>query len=506
MKKKLEIARKLIIGLACVGVIGCAEVKEDVKKEVPKLVKGPEAAPTRTITSFSGAMRCMDTQMIEYGVYDVSMLVEDLKDATKKVKVGAKDMLISAISEMTRRSHAIRLVAFGSDSGNLVSFLASANETGAYAIIPQYDIRGSISQMDKSIAAKDIKAGLNIGGAGIGGAKTANASVLALDLAVIQTKDYSVLPGVVSKNTVVIYKSGEGVNAEASFGKFGATFGMNLTRSEGDAQALRTLIELAAVELVGKLTKTPYWKCIGVDPQREEIQNEIYDWYYNLVADQQIVSYFQTHLGNRGYYAGPIDGQYNGQLTAAVMQYQRGLGMEPNGNINQDLFDALLNKPTPEIPADEPEPVAAPEAVTNIARLDIRFDGAPKDILNRGEQFQVVVEPSQDAHVFCYFQSEDGAIQRFFPNRFTQNSLIKPTDPLTMPGTMPFKLFASSKGVNERMACFSSPKPVIAKLPPRIKGTDFESLEVGSLEEIETAFQNLVGDDLGGDYFEIKVK
>jgi len=445
----------------------------------------------------------MDALMIEYGVFDVSMLVEDIRDSTEKVKAGAKDMLISAISEMTRRSHAIRLIAFGADSGNLVSFLASANQTTPYSMVPQYDIRGSISQLDKSVAAQDVAGGLNIARIGAGGAQTANASVLALDLAVISTRDYSVIPGVVSKNTIVIFKEGKGLDADASIGKFGVNFSMNLTRSEGDAQALRNLIELASIELVGKLTKTPYWKCLGIDSQKPEIQSEIYDWFYNLVADQQVVAYFQTHLANRGFYAGPVDSQYSGQLTEAVMSYQRGLGMEPTGNINRDLFDALLNQP---VPSMREQPVAAPEAATQVAALDIRYAGPPKSSLKPGESFQVVIRPDQHAHVLCYFETEDGHVQRFFPNRFTPDSLITPEAPLTLPGRMPFKLFASRKGNTERLACFSSPRPVMSKLPASVKGTDFENLPVGSLEQVQSVFEDIVGNDLGGSYFEINVR
>jgi len=503
MYKTKAFARKLVVALGCASLIGCVPVKENVKEELPTLIKGPEVAPTRTITNFSQGLRCMDALMIEYGVYDVSMLVEDIRDSTEKVKAGAKDMLISAVSEMTRRSHAIRLIAFGADSGNLVSFLASANQNTPYAIVPQYDIRGSISQLDKSVAAEDVAGGLNIFRVGAGGAQTANASVLALDLAVMSTRDYSVIPGVVSKNTIVIFKEGKGVDADASIGKFGVNFSMNLTRAEGDAQALRNLIELASIELVGKLTKTPYWKCLRIDPQQPEIQHELYDWFYNLVADQQVVTYFQTHLANRGFYAGPVDGQYSEQLTEAVMNYQRGLGLEPTGNINRDLFDALLNQPVPSL---QQQPVAAPEAPSQVATLEIRYAGAPKASLTPGEPFQVVIAPNQDAHVFCYFESEDGSIQRFFPNRFTTDSLITPQAPLTLPGTMPFKLFASRQGHTERLACFSSPRPVMSKLPARVKGTDFENLPVPSLEQVHSAFEDVVGTDLGGRYFEIKVR
>jgi hypothetical protein len=504
MNLKLEFLRKTVVCLACASAIGCVEVKEDVKAEVPKLVKGPEEAPFRTITNFTHALRCMDTLMIDYGIYDVSMLVEDIRDTTDKVKAGAKDMLISAVSEMTRRSHAIRLIAFGSDSGNLVSFLASANETSPYAVVPQYDIRGSISQLDKSIAAKDASAGINIEKVGIGGAKTANASVLALDLAVMSTRDYSVIPGVVSKNTIVIFKEGKGLDADATIGKFGVNFSMNLTRSEGDAQALRNLVELASVELIGKLTKTPYWRCLGIDPQHVEIQNEIYDWYYNLAADQQIVAYFQTQLANRGYYRGALDGQYNAELTDAVNIYQRALGMEADGNIDRDLFDALLNQPVPPKPRAPQQTV--PAAVAEAADVDIRFLGGSGDDLRPGQTYRLAVAPTRDAYVFCYFEADDGSVQRFFPNRFVQDSLVRRAEPLQIPGSMPFKLYASRQGSTERLACFTSPRPLMQRLPASVKGTDFEKLPVRSLGDVQTAFENLVGSDLGGKYLEIKVQ
>ena len=341
----------------------------------------------------------------------------------------------------------------------------------------------------------------------------------------------------VSKNTIVIFKEGKGLDSDASIGKFGVNFSMNLTRSEGDAQALRNLIELASVELVGKLTKTPYWACLGIDPEKIEIQNELHDWYYNLVADQQIVQYFQLHLGNRGYYKGAADGRYSPELTQAVKNYQRGLRMEPTGNIDRELFDALLNKPVPPMQlatvagaAAAPAAVAAPaaaaapaattptKAVTakatptmaastpaKAANLDIRLAGTSGETLNRGEQFAVTVRPDRDAHVFCYFAAEDGSIQRFFPNRFTTDSMVRREAPLTLPGGLPFKLFASSQGNSERLACFSSPAPLMSQLPAAVKGTDFENLPVKSLEQVEATFKRVVGTELGGKYLEINV-
>lgn len=486
---------------------GCVEVKRDVKEEAGTLVKGPEEAAFRTITDFTPALRCMDSLMIQYGIHDVSMMIEDIRDNTKKVKAGAKDMVISAVSEMTRRSHAVRLIAFGNDSGNLVSFLATADDRTPYRVIPSFDIRGSISQLDKSIAAKDASAGLSISGVGVGGATTANASVLAIDLSVISTQDYSVIPGVVSKNSIVILKEGNGLDADARINKFGLNFSMNLTRSEGDAQALRNLLELGVIELIGKLTRTPYWSCLGVDSTRDEIQSELFDWFYTMVADNQIVAYFQAQLSNRGFYQGPIDGIYNEALTEAVYNYREALdiGMPESGDIDLALFDALLNQPTPRAPAVSR---AAPVKTAAESRVDLEilFADRGRNNLVPGESFQLVIRPERDAHVFCYFEDKERKVQRFYPNRFKSDPVVKSGSPLKLPGNMPFKLFASESGSVERIACFTSPRSIMQELPGRVRGTDFENLEVRSLEAVQNEFASILGDKLGGYYFEINVK
>jgi hypothetical protein len=153
-------------GDACRAFIlgGCAStVNEETLKATEEVKVGPQAAPFRTITSFSQALRCMDNHMITFGVRDVSVLVEELTDQTKKVSAGTRDMLISAVSEMTKRSRAIKLVAYGQDSNNVIGFLQQAERKSAYSLIPQFDIKGSISQFDESVAKKDASFGVSLG-------------------------------------------------------------------------------------------------------------------------------------------------------------------------------------------------------------------------------------------------------------------------------------------------------------------------------------------------------
>src|SRR3569623_1457822 len=205
--------------LTAMVLIGCSSpgVTPPVIDSAHRLKQGPQEKPFRSITSFSSALRCMDDLMISNGVRDVSVLVEDLIDQTKKVNAGTKDMLISAVSDMTKRSRAIRLIAYGQDSGNLIGFLAAAERKNAYAIVPQYDIKGSISQFDDNIAKKSVELGLAHGeNFNLGYGRSGAATILGIDLTILNTGDLSVVWGVTSRNAVLIYKSGKGLDGEGN--------------------------------------------------------------------------------------------------------------------------------------------------------------------------------------------------------------------------------------------------------------------------------------------------
>ncbi|CAA6812872.1 MAG: Unknown protein [uncultured Thiotrichaceae bacterium] len=263
----------------CFGLLsGCTSL-DKTRDEYETLRKKPIGKIYKSISNFSKELKCMDDLMVKYNIKDVGVMVEDIADRTEEVKAGAKDMLISAISEMTTESHGIRLVAYGKDTPNAITFLKRANNLSPYKNVPPYDIRGSISQFDKKVVHEDGSLGLfSRREGGLGASNVSSVSILAMDLNVIKTDDLSVVPGVTSKNSISIYRQGRSLDADARIDKYGVYFDMNLSRSEGVAQALRNLVELASIELVGKLTRVPYWTCLGVDANDPDMQLELRNW------------------------------------------------------------------------------------------------------------------------------------------------------------------------------------------------------------------------------------
>lgn len=333
---------------------GCAGgVREEAALRTYEGAKGPEAPVQRNITNFDDALFCMDQLLIDNGVHDVVVLTEDLTDNTKKVSVGARDMLISAVSDMTRRSRAIRLIAFGSDVKNLQDWLKnSGNNQNVYNFQPAYNIRGSLSQLDENIVQQDK--GWQLSGVLQGGIKnSASTAILGLDLSVISTKTMEVLPGVTSRNSVLLVransgtgqgdKGGLGFNATIGKVALGFSYSFNVAQSDGMGGAARNLIELATVELFGKLLRIPYWQCLGVDTKHPQVQREVEDWYQNLLVEGKLVAYMQNQLRIMGRYNGPINGQINREMSDAIRDIAEANNMGDKRTIDLEVFSYVLN-------------------------------------------------------------------------------------------------------------------------------------------------------------------
>lgn len=517
----MAINKKLLTSIACFALMSCA-TQEAVHNEVKKAQTGPSATPHKSITNFSDGLRCMDNMMIEYGISDISMLVEDLEDQTSKVNAGTKDMLITAVSKMTRRSRAVKLIPFGNDSGNLISFLGAAGANSAYNVVPKYDIRGSISQLDSSVVRKQLGASVAAGKWGAGASQSTAGSILGIDLSVLTTEDLSVLPGVTSSNSVILFKSGKGGDADATIKKTGISFDFQVSKSEATVQALRNLIELASIELIGKLVKVPYWQCVGIPNSSPEIQREIEDWYYAMNAHGELQPFVRSRLIARGLY--PMSEPNAGRaLSQGIRNYQQASGESVDGKLNYSFFQLLLKgrdvsalkrpdivfsaniEDAPKIapkPSSKPTPVMVEQTQPQNLSLNLRTASGSQSF-KQGAAISLLASSNTSAYVYCYFVDTDNTVQRFFPNRFQSDNFIPYGNSVTLPGNMPFDITADVSG--ESITCFATPKNVYHQLPNKIRAYDFETLSVKSVNEVREGFRAASNGSLAEASFQIQV-
>ena len=519
-----RLSAKPLAALLAIALAGCALAPRSTVQTKPS-VQAPAATPQRNLTGFAEGLRCMDDTLFRFGVRDVSLMIEELQDNTRKLGAGTRDMMISAISDMTRRSRGVRLVTFGQDNQNIVTLINLAQRTSQFKVVPQYDIRGSITQFDEDtskiqagIAASLLQPVLNMIGLRL--AASRNASVLGFDASVIQTADLSLLPGVTSKNTVVILReetgAGDGV---AQIRNGSLSFSLLVSRNEGVAQSLRNIVELASIELIGKLVRVPYWRCLNLPDDHPEIAREIDDWYFAKQGSAELTQFLQEQLRNRKFYNGAADGKSNPAYEEALRAYRSGLKLAsntPGSEIDLATYRAFLTQPVPPAP---PKPFGLTPAelaaqATASANSSTRAPGdntAPppprdfalgvlpgKPVYRRGENVEFTVTATQARFVYCFMQSpSNGKIQRVFPNRFQRDPRIEANQPMSLPGASGFKIAAGSEGGERQiLGCFATEREIYNDLPSSLRWGDFEDIRLGSFAEIQAAFSKIAGTEV----------
>jgi curli biogenesis system outer membrane secretion channel CsgG len=485
---------RLLAVAVCAALTACATAPQPPSLHLLPAAAGPRAVPQRNVTHFTEGLRCMDDMLYRFGVRDVSVMIEDMQDQSRRLGAGTRDMMISAFADMTRRSRGVRLVTFGQDNQNIVQLLSLAQKLSDFKVVPQYDIRGSITQFDEDVNRRQAGLGATLLSAltgplfGVRFNRTEQSSVMGFDSSVISTADLSLMPGASSKNTVVVSRdetsAGDGL---AQIRNSSLSFNFVVSRNEGVAQSLRNMVELATIELTGKLLRLPYWSCLSLDVSHPEIQREMQDWFLSMQGSAETTRFFQEQLRFRKFYDGPADGKPNAAYGQALAAYRQAVGARTEGEPDFEVWQAFLLRA---IPAPPPQPFIAASSVSATAKpIELSVD-VSKTRYRRGDAVELSVNTSQAAYVYCYVQSPTtGKIQRIFPNRFARDPRIEAHTPLVLPGAQGFKVAAGGDGVTRQtLGCLATEREVYNELPPPLRWGDFEDIKLGTFEQIRDAF------------------
>jgi len=544
--------KKLLLAFLLTTVLtGCLSAHVNkVERDIQFARKGPKELPKRNITDFSQGLRCMDDLFLAFGATpdDYPILVENIDDKTKKVNAGTRQMLISAISDMTKRSRAIKLIAFGADTGNLVMFLNESGNKGVYQSIPAFDIIGAISQLDDGLVKKQADVGgesagtwngRNVGGGG-GASQSLGATVLALDLSLLTAHNMAILPGAHTRNSVALYTGGSSQSYDAGINKTGVSYSISTNQKDPTAQGLRALVELSAIELVGKLAKLPYWHCLGIDPAHQEIRNEISDWYFQLNQSNLLHTTLKVQLYLRGYFVGDINEDITEDYLLAILRYKQRLGLPLNAAVDKPFYEAFLNETPMTVPHERLAYVAKNKhglyddimeltRQQSLASFDQDEDGEPKakkskrkgpgskrkakkkvkkkstpepevdafqllvsDVNQRtayapGDRIEMAISSNTSGYVSCYFQTDEQFI-KVFPNRFSTNGYVSSKGAIYMPDSNEY-YFVAEEGIDERLLCYMTKRAIKTDLPAEVTVEDFSILQIRTQAELDQAYR-----------------
>lgn len=478
----------------CAIALGAAACAFTPPEKAPEIA-APKTPPVRNVTSFSESLRCMDDLFAQYGVRDIVVTSQGIPDATGEISAGTKEMMISAISRMSTKSKAFRFVDYDQTQFDINALQQLVGFTDNF-LIPNYYLRGAITQFDENIIAENVGAGASLPFVDAGISADQVASLVTVDLNVGDLLTRQILPGTTSSNTIVVRRSGESYDAGGTIEKIelGLNFNLSFNRNEGMHQAVRNLVELSLIETLGKLTQVPYWRCLQIEQTNPAVMAQARDWF-EAMSEEERVKFVQRALAGAGYYSGPIDGRMNAELRDAIGAYQDANGLQANGRIDFDLYASLISgdlalarKPDTEKGANRFTPAAAP--VARPVELLVSTERGTQPRYRVGEALRFSLRSSRDAFAYCYYRDGAGTIARIFPNRFQPNALVAANATIEVPGPgAGFEIVFDRPMAQEEVLCVASDVELGLQLPPALKTQDLAPLPVKSLDEIVEAFR-----------------
>ena len=256
--------------------------------------------------------------------------------------VGPKICSYPPISKMSVKSKAFTFVDFDQSQVDVAELQGLVGFTEDF-LVPNYYIRGAITQLDEGVIAESVGGSVALPDFEVGATADQIVSVISVDMNAGDLLTRQILPGISANNSIAVTRDGLGGDAGASIGKAGLFFNLTFNKAEGPHAATRTLIELSAIEIAGKLTQVPYWRCLEIEQTNPEMMAQARQWFDSMSNKDQI-EFTQWALKNKGYYNGAVDGIVATQTRQSIAQYQADQDLIATGRIDFDLYQRLISE------------------------------------------------------------------------------------------------------------------------------------------------------------------
>ncbi len=496
--------KKFSLSLIALSLLPHPGWADDLGAEV-QAAAAPKTPAVKTITNFTQALRCMDELLYAYGKSGIAITSTGIPDETGKVKTGTKEMLITAVSKMTVKSNAFDFIDFHSGADDLGALFAAKGDQSR--VMPDYYIRGSITQMDDNSVRKNKGIGFSLPFLDLGVSKDDAYDLLSMDLSIGDAATRKIIPITSTSNTLVLMKGGIAGEGGGKIGKVGLSFNVDVSRNEGVGAATRTLVELGLIETLGKFTQVPYWKCLDTDLTNPLILQQAREWFDNANEKDRVL-FVQRKLAGMGRYDGPLNGAMNSTLKASISEYQAAAGLIADGSVNFDLYASLLDNIQNQIaalpaaggpksnyvpgvsPAGRPPaaaqvvatPAAGPINAPNpIFRMKLDTDRGVKPAYRVGDFLNLTLSMNTQGTAYCYYQDVGNTTARIFPNQFRSDSSVPAGAGVRIPSGG-FRIRFDRPGP-ERVACIGSDRELV--IPSALRGArDLSPLPVKSVDDV----------------------
>jgi len=487
----------------------------------------PITWPVRAVSNFNDSLACMDQMLRDSHFGTVLITSKAIPDASGKVYVSAKDMVITSLSEMSRTSNAFRFVDYEvdplrQDTVQTLSGLLMQNSQMAIQM-PQLYVSGSISFMDQNVLIDQRSLGMASIEAELGISRDLIGSVIGMELHLGDFVTRTLIPGVHSANEIALSSKGFGFDAGGRIRKAGVQLEIGKDYSQGVGPATRTLIDLSMIELVGKWARVPYWQCVALDQSHPEFQRQLRDWYMEM-DDGARMRFLQRGLRANGYYNGDIGGRTITQpLRDAVRRFQLDSRMAVTGELSFETYENLARRyvrtdgaghferigwgmpdsaqsrlpgELAQLPRDGAPPLDSTKPRPPAVQITLPTAGSARTL---GEALLFNITVDRTSYLRCYYRDAAGSIAQIYPNPLQPAAQVEGNRSLMVPdATNPqsFSIQLTRPGAEE-LRCLASASNPSSKLPAMLQQGPLEPIRAPSLDAVQKAYQKAMGDDVG---------
>lgn len=471
----------------------------------------PSVRPVRSMSSFSDSLDCMDKMLRDAEVPSTLITSKIIPDFSTRAPVATKDMIITALLQMSRTSNTFRYVDYEVDIvrqdtvQNLTNILVNNNQIQLQR--PSLYISGAIAFLDQNVLINRYQAGISQPKLDAGYSQSRNASIIGLELHLGDFRTRTLIPGMDSANEVIMGNGGQGLDLAGRISDYGLQFNVGRDYAQGSGAAIRTLVELAVIELAGKWARVPYWQCLTLEQNHPSFQRQLRDWYDE--GDTAIHrNLIQQSLISKGYLdKKTVDTQFSDSVfRRALAKFQADHGMVVNGVIDFTTYERVLRD---YVSLDEKgklvsvgwapsktQQVSLARQSTSSGKLfgddegkriiDLQIENIlmGRSKFEVGEQIFLSATVSRSSYLYCYLSSSSGSVMRLLPNAIAPRAVLAAGQTLRMPDWMSpnpgFAIDAAAPG-KEGLMCIATDEDVTPKLG--------EDLQVAAL----TPIPNVIG-------------
>ena len=501
---------------ACAINPGLSDRKDIIEKGITE--QSPLVSPTKSASAMREGLACMDRMLAAEQVPSTLIAVKSIPDPSGLFSTGTKDMVITALSRMSRTSQAFRVVDYEVDAlkqdtvQTMTSLLLNNGQIELRK--PQIYVTGSISFGDKTVVSKRRSIGVSTANTDTGYSWDVLGSVVGLDLHLGDMNSRTLYPGLDSANELVVATGGKGVELGGRatglprhIYRMGVQYEVNADNNQGAGAAVRLLVDLATIELVGKWAKVPYWQCVDYEQNHPEFKRQMRTWFEDQSVTDRI-TLAQRVLQSQGTWKGGIDGKDSTLLRNAIASYQASMDLTPVGVVNFETYSGLLrnyvgmsaedklaSSYSPQSDDLQPREHALPMNTPAHDGLALALLGQKEPKLQVGSSVVVRVAPARTGFLYCYYKDAANVVTQIYPNPQQQAVVAQGNMGLMVPDVSQansFLIEAARPGV-EQVYCATTAKPLTGRIAAAL--TDAKLSPIPNITTIDAVQQQIAAQE-----------